>query len=799
MTTISEHSYIGSRGYTIPKSVLSMSDIVQLKERLTLSPLEAPGMKKMKSIAASNQPKIYTYRESKDKFYVPRFYGIEAYGNTSSKLPPGDSIHVPFQQTLRDYQEHIVSVYMNHVDSTTGGGGILEVPCGRGKCLGYNTPVMMHDGTIKPVQDIQVGELLMGDDSTPRTVLSLARGREKMYQIRDKITNESYTVNESHILSLKHFHNHSVKDISVHDFLQWSTREQENWRGYRVPIEYSSVQNTNDSLQDAYEIGKSETNILPYTYGSAPVRKSLLAGILDNPKLSCTVENTRIHITASQQSLQTGIIQLARSLGIHAYSVQESNGIYLSGMELCTLPTKIISTESILSTMPTLLYEIQIIPLDEDDYYGFEIDGNRRFVLGDFTVTHNTIMALNICSKICRKTLILVHKEFLMNQWIERIRDFLPSARVGIIQAKKFDIEDKDIVIGMIQTLYSRDYPGNTFQSFGLTIIDEVHRIGSEEFSKTLTKIATPFMLGISATVDRKDGLTEILHMFIGPKIYQEERKDANVVQVRAIQYEDPRDAEFNDVEYDFRGNVKYSTMVSRISDHIPRCHFLVQVIHDLVQENDEKQIMILSHKRDLLTFLYEHINERKIASCGYYVGGMKQSALQATETKHIVLATYAMAAEALDIKSLNTLVMVSPKTDIVQSVGRILRTSGEGKIIVDIIDPHDVFQNQWKKRKTFYNKSEYQIRMVKKEHYPGMDIDWNTDTNWKLLSYRKRNNTSSSSKQDTPCTSTNNNHTNKNNNKNHKNHKNNDEYDDDDETNDKPRTCFISTDNIVW
>ena len=386
-----------------------------------------------------------------------------------------------------------------------------------------------------------------------------------------------------------------------------------------------------------------------------------------------------------------------------------------------------------------------------------------------------------------------MHKEFLMNQWIERIRDFLPSARVGIIQAKKFDIEDKDIVIGMIQTLYNRDYQSNTFQSFGLTIIDEVHRIGSEEFSKTLTKIATPYMLGISATVDRKDGLTEILHMFIGPKIYQEERKDANVVQVRAIQYEDPRDADFNEVEYDFRGNVKYSTMVSRISDHIPRCHFLVQVIHDLVQENDEKQIMVLSHKRDLLTFLYEHINERKIASCGYYVGGMKQSALQATETKHIVLATYAMAAEALDIKTLNTLVMVSPKTDIVQSVGRILRTSGEGKIIVDIIDPHDVFQNQWKKRKTFYNKSEYQIRMVKKEYYPGMDIDWDTDPNWQLLAYRKR--ASNRKKPETDIQTDI-----QTNDDNDDNDDNNDDNNDDDETKPiKPRTCFISTSNIVW
>jgi superfamily II DNA or RNA helicase len=167
-------------------------------------------------------------------------------------------------------------------------------------------------------------------------------------------------------------------------------------------------------------------------------------------------------------------------------------------------------------------------------------------------------------------------------------------------------------------------------------------------------------------------------------------------------------------------------------------------------------------------------------------VGGMKQSALQETETKHIVLATYAMAAEALDIKTLNTLVMVSPKTDIVQSVGRILRTSGEGKIIVDIIDPHDVFQNQWKKRKTFYNKSDYQIRMVKKEYYPGMDIDWDTDPNWQLLAYRKR--ASNRKKPETDIQT------------NDDNDDNNDDNNDADETKPiKPRTCFISTSNIVW
>ena len=117
----------------------------------------------------------------------------------------------------------------------------------------------------------------------------------------------------------------------------------------------------------------------------------------------------------------------------------------------------------------------------------------------------------------------------------------------------------------------------------------------------------------------------------------------------------------------------------------------------------------------------------------------MKQKHLQETESRQIVLATYAMAAEALDIKTLNTLVMVSPKTDIVQSVGRILRTRSNGKIIVDVIDPHDVFQNQWKKRKTFYNKSGYVTRVIKSTEYDGMQVDWANDTRWRLLATRKR------------------------------------------------------------
>ena len=113
-------------------------------------------------------------------------------------------------------------------------------------------------------------------------------------------------------------------------------------------------------------------------------------------------------------------------------------------------------------------------------------------------------------------------------------------------------------------------------------------------------------------------------------------------------------------------------------------------------------------------------------APAGFYVGGMKQKDLQETESKKIVLATYAMAAEALDIKTLSTLVMATPKTDITQSVGRILRMKHANPIIVDIIDTHSTFQNQWKMRKRFYKKANYKIETATSKKYTDMETtEW--------------------------------------------------------------------------
>ena len=616
-------SYIGKKGYTIPKSSLNTADLEFLKTDLFMKPQTF----NFSGMDTNNAFPIY--RENENKIYIPRFYGIERYGlPTKSELEVGDNINIQFVKELRDYQINIINIYLNHV-SNGSNGAILEVPCGRGKCLGKDTPILMYNGSIKLVQDVLLGDILMGDDFTGREVLSLARGREQMYKVMENDSTRFYIVNESHILSLKNIKTNHVIDIEVKDYLR--------------------LENTN---------GNND-----YTISD-----------------------------------------------LYGYRIQ--NNKY------------------------PLLYSISIKPLNIDDYYGFEIDGNRRFVLGDYTVTHNTVMALKIISELKKKTLILVHKEFLMNQWIERINEFLPSARVGKIQGSIYEVDGNDIVIGMIQTMYSRDFPSNAFKSFGLTIIDEVHRIGSEEFSKTLLKTITPYMLGISATVERKDGLTRILNMFIGEKIYSEERSDEDPVCVRGIVFNSP-DPEFNETIYDWKGNTQFSSMITKICSFGPRSDFIIQILKDLILENPENQIMILAHNRSLLTYLYEAIHHHQITTCGYYVGGMKESQLKETETKQIVLATYAMAAEALDIKTLSTLVMVTPKTDIEQSVGRILRTKHKNPIVVDIIDKHESFMNQWSKRKTFYRKCNYRIFSIDSTKYTG----FSNMEQWKVV-YEPKNKT---------------------------------------------------------
>ena len=412
-----------------------------------------------------------------------------------------------------------------------------------------------------------------------------------------------------------------------------------------------------------------------------------------------------------------------------------------------------------------------------------------------------TDTTVSMIGDINKKTIIIVHKEFLMNQCIERILKYYPTARIGKIQGQIIDIDDKDIVIAMLQSLSMKEYPSSLFDSFGFTIIDEVHHISSEVFSRALFKLVTKYMLGLSATMNRKDGTTKVFKMFLGPVVYKLERKDEYNVQVRAITYK-TKDDEFNETVYDWQGKPQISTMISKLCSYSNRTEFIIKVLCDFIEvdhvdksiietykqtmnannpkcgicdnnnnyliknsccdtvkyclpciqevdnsvvtidglssrktikcpncgkrlkyeqnyiENphvkpvDQLHTLILSHNLNVLHYIYNKIVCKNIASVGYYVGGMKESELKKSATKQVVLASFSMASEALDIPTLNAEFLITPKTDIVQCVGRILRAKHKSSnpIIYDIKDAHDVFYKQWLKRKAYYKKENYSI-----------------------------------------------------------------------------------------
>ena len=326
-----------------------------------------------------------------------------------------------------------------------------------------------------------------------------------------------------------------------------------------------------------------------------------------------------------------------------------------------------------------------------------------------------TACACYLISQLKKKTFVLVHKEFLLNQWVERISDFLPNSRIGKIQGDVVDIENKDIVIGMIQSISMKQYPLDLFDSFGFVILDESHRCPSRVFSKALAKINCTYMLGLSATPNRKDGLTKVLKWFIGDIIFQRIGKSAlNSELIRYVYC--CKDEVYSKELTGCYGKLNSAGMINNIASFMPRTNFIVAKVVECIRENN-RQVLILSDRKEQLRDIERAMAEKGI-EIGYYIGGMKQSALELSTKKLAILATYQMAAEGLDIATIDTIVLATPKTDIEQAVGRIRPKTGDSErntpLVIDIVDEFSIFENQAFKRLAFYKKKNYEITTTK-------------------------------------------------------------------------------------
>jgi replicative DNA helicase len=352
---------------------------------------------------------------------------------------------------------------------------IIAARPGMGKCLGKGTNVLMFDGSLKKVEDILEGELLMGDDSTPRKVLSIARGRESMYWIHQN-HGISYRVNESHILSLKRSRREDgheqgeVLNIEVKDYLAKSDKFKSSFKGYKVAVEFeekelalepyflglwlgdghsysSRITNTDKEVIDYlksyanelelelveyqqegrtnnYGITKGyqgrensfsiqaclrELNLLEnkhipqnFLVNSKANRLELLAGLIDSGG-HYDEEYPVFEITQKREELAKQIKFLCDSLGFKTSfrskkaTISDRNfeedvfRVRISG-DLNIIPTRVERKKARERQSDIDWRHTGIkVELDKvDDYYGFEIDGNRLFLLEDMTVTHNT-------------------------------------------------------------------------------------------------------------------------------------------------------------------------------------------------------------------------------------------------------------------------------------------------------------------------------------------------------------------------------------------------------------------------
>ncbi len=328
-----------------------------------------------------------------------------------------------------------------------------------------------------------------------------------------------------------------------------------------------------------------------------------------------------------------------------------------------------------------------------------------------------TFMALAAAVRYGRRFIVVVDKEFFLNQWRGEMSAFVDGLRVGILQGPKAEVDPAkyDCLICMLQTLALHDYPEGYFKDYGLAIFDECHKLGAPHFSKALGKMQPAALLGLSATPTREDGLTFVFESFLGKPVHWDKTREPDpTVRVRGVHFV-TKDAEYKEVPVDWRGEPVLARLLSKVVEHPERTAKVLELIRGLATDKRRK-ILILSERKILLENIEISLRSEGKHSVGYYVGGMKQADLDATaRDAQVVLATYAMAIEGLNIKTLNTVILASPRKRVEQSTGRILRMRPEEReldpVIVDVIDPHDMYKRQWRLRLSYYKKCGYDIQ----------------------------------------------------------------------------------------
>lgn len=304
-----------------------------------------------------------------------------------------------------------------------------------------------------------------------------------------------------------------------------------------------------------------------------------------------------------------------------------------------------------------------------------------------------TVCALHwICAQK-KRALVLVHKEFLAAQWEGAIAAFTTAA-TGRIQ--RDTVRLGEITVAMIQSLCVRDYDTSMF---GTLVIDEAHHICARQFSQVMSKLACTNVLALTATPERKDGFTPLLFWLAGGIAYRGARDDGHVT-VHIHEYTAHRVRERVGAD----GKVAMASMVS----DLVRDQVRTKVVCDLITQRlaEGHCVIVLSERLAQLKDI------SKAVGGSFYVGSTKETDRRTAETNaRLILSTYHMAAEGLDIPRLSALILATPRGDVVQSVGRVQRPADKlPPVVDDLVDPYSIFSGLRYKRLGFYRRSGFVV-----------------------------------------------------------------------------------------
>ena len=360
-------------------------------------------------------------------------------------------------------------------------------------------------------------------------------------------------------------------------------------------------------------------------------------------------------------------------------------------------------------------FDLNIKPRDKeqsrlmDETSSLLLDG-ESFITQSPTGSGKTIIGLHSVAKVGKKTIIVVTKEDLMGQWRERMKTFLNmnNKEIGIVQGDKCDVTGKKIILAMIHTLAKDKFPSYIFDDVGLVIFDECHRANASTFQVATHMFPAKLRLGLSAEPNRADGKEIIFKSHIGPvRVIGEGLPMVPKVISINTKWRFPRQWDGTKLPHN-PGKSMHITVI--MAKDVKRNTLLARWIYKAYKKGRNiiafSDLAVDKHLGRMKQLLIKFGVPQK--DIGYYIGGLTDKQRDKVKGKRIILATYGSTAEATDIPWLDFAIYLTPRANVLQPAGRILREYPDKKIPI-IIDPVDfdsgVFRKFYVKRKSFYVK----------------------------------------------------------------------------------------------